>query len=463
MDMDDLLYHPVPKRVSWWDFLGFADAALFVNQAVTGMLLATRYRPSVASGTANFPDAYQSIQEIMAAPAGPLIRGLHAWGANAIVVLVFLHALRAFYIGAYKRPRQATWIFGVLLGAVTILFGFSGYLLPWDQQAYWATTVGTAMSTYAPLVGNWLIELARGGAYITGLTLSRFFALHTMLLPALFLLIFAVHLLLVINKGMVEVEEAVPKSYKRTHTPGAKGDIPAGFMPFWPNTIFRMALQVALVGVVLVTLAVIFRPGLGSPADPLNRENYQPVPIWYFLSIYQMLKFLPGRMDAIGIIGFPLLAGIVLLGLPYFDRNPSRSPRRRPLAMAAAVILTGGITAFTYIGWKSTVQTGGSQVKLKDHPSFKADITPVLQGSCANCHMGGKKSGGLDLSTYESLIKGGRRGSPVKPGDPDGSLLIQTVQGTSTEVPPMPLGQQPIPATHIQLLKNWIKDGAHNN
>ena len=461
VELEELFYHPVPRWVSWLDFLGFADAFLFVNQAITGLLLATRYRPSVAAA-GNLPDAYRSVAEIMSAPAGPLIRGLHFWGANAVVVLVFLHALRVFYIGAYKHPRRATWILGVLLGVVTLLFAFSGYLLPWDQQAYWATTVGTAMSTYAPLIGRWLVELARGGAYISGLTLTRFYALHTIFLPALFWLLLAGHLALVMLHGLAEVEAALPASYRKLHVRGKRNDLPPGFVPFWPPTVFRMALLVFLLGVILVALAATFEPGLGSPADPLNRENYQPVPVWYFLSIYQFLKYLPGRLDAWGIVGIPLVAAVVLLGLPYFDRNPSRRPGQRPLAIGAGLVVVLGMATFTYLGWSSMTPTRGGTA-VKEHPGFGADLRPVLQVNCANCHSGRKKSGGLDLGSYASLMKGGNTGPVVKPGDPAGRRLVQALEGTTTDVTPMPLGQQPLPATWIKSIRNWIRDGAPDN
>lgn len=190
----------VPK-INWAYTLGSATLFATVNQVVTGILLTIYYVPSPE-------EAYASVRFISEElPAGWLIRGLHHWGASAMVVLAVLHMLRVIAYGAYKYPREATWITGVLLLLVTLALGFTGYLLPWDQKAFWATTVGTRMTEVTPVIGDWLLRLARGGEELTAITLTRFFGFHVWVLPLVLGLLLAVHLYLVIRIGI----SAVPK------------------------------------------------------------------------------------------------------------------------------------------------------------------------------------------------------------------------------------------------------------
>ncbi len=188
----------VPK-VNWLYTLGSATLFVAINQMVTGILLTIYYVPT--------PDqAYATVQFISTqVPAGWLIRGLHHWGASAMVVLAVLHMLRVIYYGAYKFPREVTWFSGVFLLIVVLGFGFTGYLLPWDQKAYWATTVGTRIAEVTPVVGRWLLLLARGGEELTGVTLARFYGIHVWALPAALLVLLLVHLYLVVRIGISEV------------------------------------------------------------------------------------------------------------------------------------------------------------------------------------------------------------------------------------------------------------------
>lgn len=188
-------------HVNWWYTLGSATLFVAVMQGITGILLTFYYVPT--------PDhAYDSVVYISTQlPAGWFIRGLHHWGASAMIVLVVLHMLRVFYFGAYKYPREATWVTGVLLLLVVVGFGFTGYLLPWDQKAYWATTVGTRIVGVIPVLGPWILQIARGGQDLSALTLTRFFGTHIWVLPAALLTIVFIHLYLVIRIGI----SAAPK------------------------------------------------------------------------------------------------------------------------------------------------------------------------------------------------------------------------------------------------------------
>ena len=185
----------IPK-VNWAFTLGSATLFVLVNQFVTGILLTVYYVPSVQ-------DAYETVNYIdNTLPMGWLVRGLHHWGATAMVALAILHMLRVIFHGAYKYPREVTWVTGVVLLLLTFAFGFTGYLLPWDQKAYWATTVGTRILEVVPFVGDWLLRIARGGDDLSAVTLSRFFGIHVWVLPAILLLFLSLHLFLVIRIGI---------------------------------------------------------------------------------------------------------------------------------------------------------------------------------------------------------------------------------------------------------------------
>jgi len=188
----------VPK-VNWWFTLGSASLFLFALQAVTGIFLAVYYVPS--------PDhAYESIEYIMNGVAfGWLIRGIHHWGASLMVWFVFIHMLRTFYYASYKYPREITWLTGVVLLLATLGMGFTGYLLPWNQRAYWATTVGTEIAGTAPFIGDFILRVLRGGNDLSAVTLARFFAVHIWFLPAIIALIIGVHMYLVIRIGISSV------------------------------------------------------------------------------------------------------------------------------------------------------------------------------------------------------------------------------------------------------------------
>lgn len=195
-----VLDRKVPK-VNWWFTLGSASLFLFAMQVVTGIFLTVYYVPS--------PDhAYDSIQYIMNEVAfGWLIRGIHHWGASLMVIFVFAHMLRTFFFGAYKFPREITWLSGVVLLLSTVGMGFTGYLLPWNQKAYWATTVGTQIPGTAPFIGPFLTQLLRGGTDLSAVTLARFFSVHIWFLPAVIALVIGLHMYLVIRLGIAGVPD----------------------------------------------------------------------------------------------------------------------------------------------------------------------------------------------------------------------------------------------------------------
>ncbi|MHB1651361.1 MAG: cytochrome b [Desulfitobacteriaceae bacterium] len=427
-----LFDHPVPKRSNLFDYLGFATLFSFINQAVTGILLATVYKPSAA-------EAYASVQALQNSMIGHFVRSLHSWGANFMVVLIGLHLLRAFYEGAYKRPRELTWIMGSILLIGTLGLAFTGYLLPWDQEGYWATTVGTAMAGYVPWVGDFLLRVLRDGTQVTGATLTRFYSVHMLILPALILLAFLPHFLFVLVQGMASTDEL-----KAAENRGE--ELAKISRPFWPDVAVRMTLFILLTAVALWALAIFYPKGLSVAADPLNKAHYTPEPAWYFFGIYQLLKYFPGKLDVLAMVGLPLLGIAVLFALPWLDRNPSRKARKRPVALSLAGIFVAGMAFLTYQGISSVPKELSSNGVIA-HPSYQKNIQPVLQNSCIQCHS--------DIAAYPGTLK------LVKPGNPTSSPLYQHITGTVQ--PQMPFGQPPLSQDQMQILKNWIQDGAKNN
>lgn len=424
--------HPVPKRSNFLDYLGFATLFVFINQAVTGILLATVYKPSAG-------EAYASIKALQATAIVGYVRSLHAWGANFMVVLVVLHLLRVFYEGAYKRPRELTWIMGGVLLIGTMGLAFTGYLLPWDQEGYWATTVGTAMAKFVPGIGDFLVRVLRDGSQVTGATLTRFYSVHMLVLPTIIVAAFLLHFFFVLRQGMASTDELTEAKQRGE-------DIAGKSRPFWPDVAIRMLFLLLIVAIGLWVLSGIFPKGLGDPADALNKNHYIPEPAWYFFGVYQLLKYFPGKLDVVAMVTLPLLAVVVLFGLPWLDRNPSRHARKRPVALGAAGILVVGMIFLTYQGMNSVPKAVAS-TGVVAHPSYKKDIQPILQAQCITCHS--------DIATYPKTAE------KVTPGNPAQSVLIKRLTG---EVPPqMPAGGQPLTRDQIQTITNWIQEGAKNN
>jgi len=191
-----LMFRKVPKGTNWFYTLGSATLFAFLNQAVTGVFLAMYYRPEPSGG------AYESIRYITNDVfLGQFVRGMHKWGASVMVILVFLHMARTFFFGAYKYPRELNWVIGVVLLILTMAMGFTGYLLPFDERAYWATTVGVNINGTGPLIGPYLSDFLRGGSEIGATTLSRFYAIHMLLIPGLMAALIGAHLYLVAKLG----------------------------------------------------------------------------------------------------------------------------------------------------------------------------------------------------------------------------------------------------------------------
>jgi quinol-cytochrome oxidoreductase complex cytochrome b subunit len=309
-------HKPLPKETGFWHTFGSLSLFLFLNQVVTGILLMIYYRPTTST-------AFESVRFIMTkAHFGWLIRGLHAWGATLMIVCVLIHMLRAFFMGAYKKPREMTWVLGVLILGCTVTFGFTGYLLPWNQLSYWATTVGTEITAAIPVAGSYLRTLLRGGEGVTGETLARFYVLHVVVLPWVLTGLIAAHLFLMRVQGLATMERVG----KEKPVDKATG------IPFFPHHVLKEGVIFCVMVGALVTLIVLWPVELGEKADPfVTPEGIKPE--WYFLPTYQLLKYFP---KLLGIL-VSLIPPLLLLLWPFLDRSPERHPKKRPVAVVIGI------------------------------------------------------------------------------------------------------------------------------
>jgi cytochrome b6 len=326
-------------RFSYFYFLGGMTLFLFILQVVTGILLLLYYRP-----TPN--DAFESVQYIMTQVRfGWLIRSIHSWGANLMILAAFAHMFSVFFLKAYRKPRELTWLSGMALLVIVLCFGFSGYLLPWNTLSFFATKVGTDIPGQVPIVGKWILAFLRGGEDVTGATLTRFFGFHVALLPGLATLLVGLHLLLVQRFGI----SVPPRIEAEWHATPAK----IREMSFFPNFLLRelMAWYVALA--ILAGLAA-FKPWeLGVKADAFAPAPPGIRPEWYFMFMFQTLKLLPAKIgfvdgELLGVLGFGL-AAIVWTLLPFFDRETRGRTQR--FVTGAGVFVLAYIAAMTVFGY----------------------------------------------------------------------------------------------------------------
>ena len=321
-------------RQSLWYYFGGMTLFLFVVQVVTGILLLLYYRPSAEN-------AFESVQFIMTeVKFGWLIRSIHSWSANLMILTLFIHMFSVYFMRAYNRPRELTWVTGVVLLFLSVGFGFSGYLLPWNEVSFFATKVGTDIAGDIPVVGKTMLRFLRGGDEVTGATLTRFFGFHVAVLPALATVFIGAHVLLVQLHGM-HVPARYEKNYRR--------------MKFFPNFIMRDLIGWILAIGVLAALAALFPWELGVKADAFAPAPAGIKPEWYFLFMFQTLKYIPAKIlffdgEVIGILFFTL-AGAALFVIPFINRLPEQFPRRRKIFNLIGVIAILYIAIMTVVGY----------------------------------------------------------------------------------------------------------------
>ncbi|MDH7513597.1 MAG: cytochrome bc complex cytochrome b subunit [Clostridiales bacterium] len=307
---DFLRHKTVPQnRHTIWSYTGSLLLLFFSIQVVTGIILAFYYRPTLE-------EANKSIARIMTeVPLGWVIRSVHFWSATFMIAIVFVHLLSIWIIKSYRKPRELTWMSGVFLLVFTLAFGFTGYLLPWDDLSLAATKVGTDIPRSIPVVGAWMTKFLRGGEDVSGDTLTRFFSFHVSILPLLVLALIAFHVYLIQKLGMsLPVGADEKEEAKRA-------------IPFWPNFVFREMIVWLILFGVLVTIAVFWPPSLGKSADLMAPAPEGIKPEWYFLFLFQTLKIFPAKIlfisgDTVA-VSLILLGGILFFFLPLLDNRPA--------------------------------------------------------------------------------------------------------------------------------------------
>lgn len=327
----EFLDEDIPASSGWHQVFGSVAMFLLMTQFLTGMLLAINYaaRPG---------DAYLSLEYIInEVTAGAMIRGLHHWGATFMVIIVVLHMIQVAIWGAYKKPREATWLVGVVLLLLTFGFGLTGYLLPWDNRAYWSTVVTIQIAGLAP--GGELVQklLGSSGGSVGVATFSRFYALHTMILPAVTALLAVFHVYLVRRHGVApQPSDATTRKKK-----------------FYPEQVFKDTVAVFVVFTALFLMAAFVEAPLGKLADPTD-TSFVPRPEWYFLFLFETLKFFEGSLEVIGAVVLPTIAVLLLAAVPFLDRSKLQRVGERIPAMAITAVLLVVWSGLTAAAWMST-------------------------------------------------------------------------------------------------------------
>jgi ubiquinol-cytochrome c reductase cytochrome b subunit len=396
--------HPVPRNTaSWWYVFGSAALTVFMLQLVTGILLAMIYVPSAG-------EAWSSLQALNHdVTLGWFIRALHGWGSNFMVAIVLIHMAQVFLFGAYKFPRELTWIVGVFLLLVTLGMAFTGQVLRFDQDAYWGLGIGASISSRIPLLGPWIVHLLLGGPIIAGATLSRFFALHVFLIPGMLIAFVGVHLLMVIRLGINEWpmpgRVVRRKTYvKEYHELTAKDGI-----AFVPYAIWKDMLFSAFVVLLIIGCALYFGPfGPSGRPDPTIIQTV-PRPDYFFLWLYALLSLLPPSMETPALLIGPVIAIAGLLLLPFIAGEGEKSWKRRPVAVLSIALIAVILGEFTHLAGHAPWSPQMNAWSGEPVPNQFLEHTSALQRrgalvfqakQCHNCHAldgkGGMRGPSLD-------------------------------------------------------------------
>ncbi len=383
------LYKKLPPNTGWSATLGSLCAILFGVLAASGMFLAMYYSPS--------PDkAYQSIDYIMNdVPLGALLRGIHHWGAGAMVLAVCFHLASVFFAGSFKAPRELTWILGVCLFLVTLGLGFTGYLLPWDQKAYWATVVSSYIPQDIPVVGQLITNLLLSGDTVSGLTITRFYAIHMLILPALMASLMAGHIYLVRLHGICEhnsrQEDGQPD---KTELCEKKNTL----YRFFPEHLARSLIVFALVLGIMILLSVFGEIPKEKIVGTID-DSYLPRPEWYYMWIFQLLTYFSGSTEIIGSLVVPIVGVALLFAVPFLEKSNYFGTANRPLATAVGVTSIMCIVYLSITGFAGA-RHYGDLIPVPDRPlshNEKNGLRLYVKEDCAYCHniqgRGGRRVG----------------------------------------------------------------------
>jgi ubiquinol-cytochrome c reductase cytochrome b subunit len=426
-----MMRHPIPREVAgpmgWWYVFGSASLTLLLVQILTGVGLALVYVPSADK-------AYDSLLSLnYDVTLGWFLRALHFYAGSGMVVLVLAHATQVFLHGAYKYPRELTWVLGVFLLLCTLGMFFSGQVLRWDPDAYWGLAVAGSMAGRVPVIGPWVVRTLLGGPVIGGEALSRFFALHVFAIPGALLFFLAVHLWLVLTRGVsappVPGQVVDPNTYDEAYEEELKNGV-----PFLGDAMMKDALFSSLAVIVVVILAVALGPkGPTGPPDP-TLPGANPRPEWPFLWLFALLSLSPPEAETFIILVFPLLLIAGLFLVPFLSRRGERAPSRRPVAVLAVIVSYTVLGVLTYQGatapWSPQMTAwSGDPVP----PDLVENSTPLgLQGAalfqsknCRNCHAlegtGGQR--GPDLTAVGARLTRGQLIDQISNGTPGGGNM----------------------------------------
>jgi ubiquinol-cytochrome c reductase cytochrome b subunit len=413
----ETLEHRVPRKSASWAYVfGSAALAVFGLQLVTGILLALLYVPSAG-------EAWNSLQVLNhQVTLGWFIRALHGWGSNFMVAIVLIHMAQVFLFGAYKFPRELTWVVGVLLLLMTLGMAFTGQVLRFDQDAYWGLGIGASISSRVPVLGPWIVKLLLGGPIIAGATLSRFFALHVFVIPGSLIAFVGLHLLLVLNLGINEWPmpgRVIRRStyIKEYHELTQKDGI-----PFVPGAIAKDLFFSGFILLLVALCALLFGPfGPSGQPDPTIIQTV-PRPDYFFLWLYAVLSLLPPSLETPALLIGPVIVLGFLLALPFFSGEGEKSWRRRPIAVLMILLVAVALGAFTRLAgdapWSPVMDAwSGDAVPanyLKGRTALERHGALVFQAKqCHNCHalggIGGKRGPALDRVaiqlTQDQLIR----------------------------------------------------------
>lgn len=401
--------HPVPPNAGWFYVFGSATLLAFVIQVVTGIALAMAYVPS--SG-----QAYDSLKFISSeAPFGHVLRGIHFFGASAMVVLIGLHTIRVYLMAAYKYPRELNWLTGAVLLGLTLLMGFTGQLLRWDQNAVWSVIVGAEQASRVPGLGRMLARFVLAGDSVGGATLSRFFAVHVFFIPAVMFAFIGAHVYLVFRHGISEPPVTGRPVDPRTYRAWYHEMLEREGLPFWPDAAWRdVTFGFGVVCVIVALAELVGAPALGKPPDPTILVAY-PRPDWYLLWYFAVLALIPPALESWVIVLAPLVFGVLLLLVPFISNRGERSPRRRPWAVGislAAVTIIGTLWAagaraawspdFTAPRLPASLVMPATRTPLGESPAIVQTGAEFFHSrGCQACHNIGGFGGhrGPDLTT----------------------------------------------------------------
>ena len=454
--------HHVPQSASSWFYVfGSATLLCFMIQLATGIMLAMVYVPSAA-------EAYTTLEYLtFHQHLGWFLRGVHYWGSNFMVGIMLLHMTQVFLFGAYKYPREITWITGVILMALTLGLAFTGQVMRFDEDAYWGLGIGVAIMGRVPFFGEQLVNMMLGGPIIASETLSRFFALHVFVLPGGILALVSIHLRMVLTKGINEYPQPGMLVRRETYDKEYAAILKKEGVPFFPKAISKDLVAASIVIFGIVACAWFFGPkGPLGPPNPVQIDTL-PRPDFFFLWIFAIAALMPDWMETVVLLGGPVIIGLLLFALPFLNGTGEKSWRRRPIAVMIVILTYVSLGLLTYLGHTSPWSPDMNAWKTDHTPKqFLVGRAPLeLQGSviiqsmqCRNCHaidgIGGQR--GPDLAdvgarlTKDQLVRqviqgGGNMPAYGKNLSPDqvDAVVAYMVSLHSKGVPPARDSSQP--------------------